>query len=188
MLSEETHTTLPRSIENPVIKDRVTFIRLAAETGGACTEVSVTLMPGGGTPLHYHKALTEMFEVVSGELGVEAARENHLLKPGSSVTVPPGTPHRFYNPGSEPVVFHTIITPGSSGFERSLRILYGLAADGLTDRKGLPRSLKHLAILADISDMHSTGILSLLDPLLRRLARKAKQSGEYEALIRRYCS
>ncbi len=176
-----------RTIVNPVIKDTVTFLETAAETGGKQTRVQVTLMPGGGTPPHYHKFLTETFEVISGNLGLEVDGKPVQLGEGKAVTVFPGMIHRFFNDGTEPVTFLTTITPGSRGFEQSLHILYGLAADGRTNKKAVPRSLTHLAIISDISDMHTTGFLALLNPLLRRLARKAKQSGAYTALVQRYC-
>lgn len=187
MIDEQLTTLLPRTIVNPVIQDRVTFISTAEETGDAYTAVSVRLMPGGGTPLHYHKILTETFEVTSGMLGLQAGREIRVLLPEDSYTVPPGVVHRFFNAGKEPVNFHTTITPGSEGFERSLRILYGLASDRLTNAKAMPRSLTHLAIIAHISDMHSPGVLSLSQPLLRYLVKRAQASGEYEALLRKYC-
>ena len=176
-----------RTIVNPVIRDTVTFLETAAETGGEQTRVQVTLMPGGGTPLHFHKVLTETFEVISGNLGLEVDGKPVQLGEGKAVTVFPGMIHRFFNDGAEPVLFLTTITPGSRGFEQSLHILYGLAADGRTNKKAVPRSLTHLAIISDISDMHTTGFLALLNPLLRRLARKAKKSGAYTALVQRYC-
>lgn len=188
MTDKKTANKLQRTIVNPVIQDQVTFISTADETGGAYTEVRVTLMPGGGTPPHIHKILTEQFSVLSGTLGLQLGQQDHLLLPGDWMTVPPGTVHRFYNGGCEPVTFHVLITPGSEGFERSLRILYGLAASGLTNNKAIPRSLTHLAVIADISDMHTAGRLRLLAPLMRRRLQKARQSGEYEALIHRYCN
>lgn len=184
---QETEQLPARTIYNPVIRDSVTFLNTAEETGGAFTEVAVTLMPGGGTPLHFHKILTERFEVISGTLSVIAGKKLHKLQAHDACTVLPGTRHRFFNAGSEPVVFHTIISPGSEGFERSLRILYGLAADGLTNTKAMPRSLTHLAVIAAISDMHTTGVTGMLAPLLHKKVQKAKESGEYEALISRYC-
>lgn len=187
MTEEIFPAALPRTIVNPVIQDRVTFIKTSDETGGAYTCVAVRLMPGGGTPRHYHKILTETFEVTSGVLGLEAGGKTHLLLPEEQFTVLPGVSHRFFNPGSEPVTFQTLITPGSEGFERSLRLLYGLAADGLTNNQAMPRSLTHAGVIAHISDMHTTGWLSLIQPLLRYLVRRAKISGEYEALLSRYC-
>ena len=176
-----------KKIVNPVIRDEVIFINTAAETNGAFTEVEVTLMPGGGTPLHFHRVLTETFIVLSGTLSVRLGRNELSLTVGESVMVTPGAVHRFFNKGTVPVVFRTIITPGSEGFEQSLHILYGLAGDGLTNRKAVPKSLKHLAVIAHISDMHTPGLLSLMTPVFRRIAAKAKQNGGMQALIDRYC-
>jgi hypothetical protein len=41
-----------RTIENPIIKDRVTFIRTSNETHGEVTEILVELAPGGGNEPH----------------------------------------------------------------------------------------------------------------------------------------
>lgn len=38
-----------RTLENPAIGDRVTFVKTAEETGGAFTGIVVELAPGGGT-------------------------------------------------------------------------------------------------------------------------------------------
>lgn len=187
MIAEQQSDAPLRTIVNPVIKDRVTFVATSHETQGSHTQLTVTLMPGGGTPMHYHKILTETFEVISGTLGLVVDGTPIRLQAGNAVTVFPGMVHRFYNDSDTPVQFQTTITPGSRGFEWSLRILYGLAADGRTTRKALPRSLTHLAIVSEISDMHTTGILSLMGPLLRRLASRARKNGTYDNLIRLYC-
>ena len=55
-----------QTIINPVIKDQVTFTQTAAATNGRITTLQVTLMPGGGTPMHYHKNFSETFVVVLG--------------------------------------------------------------------------------------------------------------------------
>ncbi|MBK9982159.1 MAG: hypothetical protein IPP15_06990 [Saprospiraceae bacterium] len=50
---------MKRTIVNPIIEDIVTSIQTAEESGGKITEAEITLMPGGGNPLHYHKTYSK---------------------------------------------------------------------------------------------------------------------------------
>jgi hypothetical protein len=95
--------------------------------------------------------------------------------------------HGFFNPTDKVIKFNVSLRPGHTGFENSLRILYGLAADGLTDKKSIPRSLKHTAIILCMSDMNLPGLFTVLFPLLKLIARRAKASGEEQRLIDKYC-
>lgn len=178
---------MKKTITNPVIKDQVTFTQTAQDTSGRITSLLVTLMPGGGTPLHYHKNFDETFVVVEGVLTLRIGREIKPLYAGQKLTVQPGQVHRFSNETDMPVAFTTVIVPGSTGFEYALRILYGLAADGETDKKGIPRNIITLAAVSAMSDMHPAGAGRLISPLFGLFNRIAKQSGITNKLIDRYC-
>jgi quercetin dioxygenase-like cupin family protein len=179
---------MKRTIINPAIKDVVTFLQTAEESGGQVTEAEITLMPNGENPLHYHKTYSETFTAVDGELGLKLGRKGtRILKPGETYTVEPRSLHCFFNPTNNEIKFNVKLRPGHSGFENSLRILYGLAADGLTNNKSIPKSLKHTAIIVCMSDMNVPGLLTFLYPLLKRMAKKAKTSGEEQKLIEKYC-
>mgnify|MGYP001156557903 CR=1 FL=1 len=177
-----------RVIENPLIKDRVTFIETAAETGGKFTLVQVELAPNGGNDLHYHKTFDETFTVLEGVLGIQLGKEILHLKKGESATAPIDSLHRFFNPSaSEKVVFNVLLQPGSAGFETTLQVAYGLARDGRTNRKGIPKSLYHMALIIQWSDTNLPGLFSWLEPVMRGLAKRAKQKGIDRALIAEYC-
>jgi hypothetical protein len=96
--------------------------------------------------------------------------------------------HRFFNPTAKEIKFNVKLKPGHTGFENSLRILYGMAADGLTNKNTIPKSLKHTAIIVCMSDMNVPGLLTLLYPFLKRIANKAKANGEEQKLIDTYCN
>ena len=66
--------------------------------------------------------------------------------PNDVVVVEPGTPHRFWNAGEEPVAFVCEIRPALR-FESLLETMFALAADGKTNRKGMPNPLR-LAVIA----------------------------------------
>lgn len=177
-----------RTIYNPVIKDSTTFIHTASETNNRFTEVEVTLMPAGGTPLHYHNHYSETFKVSQGELSIIFGNKAMVvLKPGSHYTVSKGTQHRFFNATGKPVVFKVLIEPGCAGFENALRIMYGLATDGHTNAKALPKSWKHIAVITNMSDMNSPGILSLIAPLFRWYAKSKAGQNTERLLLNRYC-
>lgn len=67
--------------------------------------VELVLEPGAvGPPLHYHRGFDEEFTVREGVLHVQLADGVVTVGPGESFLVEAGTPHRPFNPGSEPVV------------------------------------------------------------------------------------
>lgn len=177
-----------RTIENPVIGDRVTFVRRAQETGGSVTEILVELSPGGGNELHYHTSVTESFTALEGQLGIVSGKEIRLLSPGEMATVPPGTVHRFFNPSDQSVRFKGEVRPGRLGMERFIEIAYGLAADGHVNSKGYPNRLSHVALLMEMGDMRMPGMMFMLaTPVLHWIARRARRRGVEAALIEQYC-
>jgi hypothetical protein len=78
------------------------------------------------------------------------------------------------------------LSPGHEGFIKGIAILYGLAADGKTNKKGVPRSLTHLALFFSLADTIPTGGLSLLAPLFRWLAARARKRGMEKEPLEKY--
>lgn len=177
-----------RTIVNPLIKDKVTFIQTAAETQGERTLLRVELAPGGGNDLHYHKTFEEAFTVISGNLGIQLNRDIIELNAGESAIAPRGVSHRFFNlSDTYPAVFEVELLPASAGFETCLQVAYGLAADGLTSNSSAPKNLYHLALLVQWGDTNLPGIFRLLEPVLRLLGKRAIRRGMDQELIQRYC-
>lgn len=178
-----------RTLENPVIGDRVTFIRTSDETDGEVTEIVVELAPGGGNEPHYHTSFTETFTALEGGLGVQAGTEERVLQPGQTATVSPGTVHRFFNPSDQVVRFRGEARPGRLAQERFIEIAYGLASDGRVNRKGFPRKLSHIALLMELGDLRMPGrLFRIVEPVLRWVARRARARGVEQELIDRYCA
>ena len=71
--------------------------------------------------------------------------------------------------------------------ENFIKIIYSLAQDGLTDKKGKPNSFAHLATILVMSDSNAPGILSLLSPIIRMVARRAHKDGTEKWLLDKYC-
>ncbi len=170
---------LPRTIENPISGERVTFLATAEETNGEYTRIRTEISAGGrGTVLHYHLAYTEEFTVLEGTLNMCVGRGNErVLRKGESVFVPLKTPHRFWNASSEPAVFEVEIRPSRS-FEKALRAQSGLVADGRTNDKAVPKNLFELALIFELSESYITGLpLFLQTRLFGALARIARWRG-----------
>ena len=135
------------TIENPITGERIVFNKTSAETNGEAVEIEVYVRPGGiVAAAHVHPYPTERFEVVSGRLGMKLGRRKVEAGPNDVVVVEPGTPHKFWNAGEDELHFVAVVTPALQ-FERLLETMFGLAADGKTNRKGMPNPLR-LAVIA----------------------------------------
>jgi len=176
-----------RTIHNPILNDTVTFLRTSAESGGAITELEATVMPGGGNPPHFHGTYDETITVLEGVIRLKLASGVHDLSLGKSYVIKAGQVHSLSNATDAPARLRTQISPGNEGFENALRIMCGLASDGLYNQRKMPRSLQHLAICASISDTWLSGPLSWLNVPLRIVARLARWRGVEERLCLTYC-
>jgi mannose-6-phosphate isomerase-like protein (cupin superfamily) len=135
------------TIENPITGERIVFNKTSAETNGEAVEIEVYVRPGGVVAAaHVHPHQTERFEVVSGRIGMKLGRRSLEAGPNDIVVVEPGTPHKFWNAGDDELHFVTVVKPALQ-FERLLETMFGLAADGKTNRKGMPNPLR-LAVIA----------------------------------------
>ena len=136
------------TIHNPVTGERITFLATAADTDGDAVVIETVVQPDGFVAAaHVHPAQSERFAVKSGQLGLKVGRQKLTLAAGEVVTVEPGTRHRFWNAGEEPVSFVCEIRPALQ-FESLLETMFALAADGKTNRKGMPNPLR-LAVIAN---------------------------------------
>jgi mannose-6-phosphate isomerase-like protein (cupin superfamily) len=178
---------IPRRIFiNPVYKDRVIVLKTSEETGGTYSLGQLEIYPGGGNQMHTHSAFEETFTAVKGRLGVVMNKKKYFLMPGESITIPLHTPHHFFNSSKEPVTCHIKFVPGHDNFVKGLAIGYGLAADGKTNKTGVPKSLTHLSLLIDLTDTKPTGLFSIFFPLFKKLALKARKSGTEQKLLEKY--
>jgi quercetin dioxygenase-like cupin family protein len=136
------------TIHNPVTGERITFLATSRDTDGEAVVIETVVQPHGCVAAaHVHPSQSERFAVKSGTLGLKTGRTKHTLGPGQVVTVEPGTAHRFWNAGDEPVRFVCEVRPAVQ-FESLLETMLALAADGKTNRKGMPNLLR-LAVIAN---------------------------------------
>ena len=148
MNSVPTSIRAGETIENPVTGERVTFLRTAGNTGGELVEIEVAIDPDGAVAAaHVHPYQSERFEVLEGTLEFRRGREKVVAGPGAVVTVPAGAVHSFRNAGETTARFRCEVRPALQ-FERFLQTMFGLAAAGRTNKKGMPSPLR-LAVIAN---------------------------------------
>jgi mannose-6-phosphate isomerase-like protein (cupin superfamily) len=171
---------LPRTIENPIAGERVTFLATAEETNGEYVKIRNEASAGAqGVVMHYHRAYTEAFKVLKGRLDVcVGTEENHLvLAEGQSAFVPLSTAHRFWNSSTEPVIFEVEIRPARN-FEKAIRAQFGLVGEGKTNEKAIPKNLFELALIYELSESYIVGMpLFLQKGIFGALARIARWRG-----------
>jgi len=179
-------TVQQRRIYSPVQRDAAIFLETVGESGGRRTFAEVELAPGGGNAPHRHLTFSERFVCIEGELTVRADGLLHVLQPGDEALAKPGVVHNFANETDEMVRFQVELNPGHRGFEQALQIAYGLAEDGLTNDKGIPKNLVQAAVLMELGETRVVGPIRMLVPLLKVLARWGRRRGVDAALVERY--
>lgn len=73
-----------------------------------------TLPPGGETILHLHREAEEIYYFVSGSGRMRLGSDEAEVTVGDAVVIPPGTPHKLWNPGPEPLVLLCCCAPAYS--------------------------------------------------------------------------
>ncbi len=135
------------SIENPVTGERIVFRQTSHETGGEAGVIETYVKPNGFVAAaHVHPSQEERFQVLRGSVGFKIGRRKVVAGPGQRITVPAGTPHKFWNAGEDVAQFVCEIRPALQ-FESLLETMFALAADGKTNRKGMPNPFR-LAVIA----------------------------------------
>jgi mannose-6-phosphate isomerase-like protein (cupin superfamily) len=75
------------------------------------TLAEATLPPGKETLEHYHPQTEEIYTFISGSGQMRLGEEMAPVKAGDTVLIAPGTPHKLWNPGSEPLVLLCCCVP-----------------------------------------------------------------------------
>jgi quercetin dioxygenase-like cupin family protein len=134
-------------LENPVTGEVLVFHRTAEETNGESVLVETIVRAHGFVAAaHVHPHQTERFEVLEGLLGLRVGDQELVARPGDVAVVAPGTPHRFWNAGEDEARFLCEVRPALK-FESLIETMFTLAAEGKTNRKGMPNPLR-LAVIA----------------------------------------
>lgn len=135
-------------IENPIAGERVTFLRRRDDTDGELVELELVAEPfAAGPPEHVHDHQEERFEILAGSVTGTLDGKPFTATAGDSLVVSAGTPHQWWNDGEEELRARVEVRPALEIAE-FLETVYGLAADGKTNAKGIPNPLQ-MAVIAD---------------------------------------
>jgi mannose-6-phosphate isomerase-like protein (cupin superfamily) len=88
------------------------FYITAEDSGGALSMWVEHVPPGAGPPMHVHHREHEVFHVLAGKVLFACGEDRAEIAPGGVVMIPPGTPHTFFNVGTEPGRLMVTIAPG----------------------------------------------------------------------------
>lgn len=85
-------------------------------TGNSANQslAEATLPPGGDTQEHYHRVTEEIYFFTAGEGRLRLGDEETEVAPGDTVVIPPGTRHKLWNTGNEPLTLLCCCAPAYS--------------------------------------------------------------------------
>ena len=105
-------------LEPFITADGSTIRELAGPAWTAARHQSLaeaTLEPGGETAEHYHPRAEELYYFVAGEGRMRLGRQDPAaVATGDCVVIPPGTPHKLWNTGEQPLVLLCCCAPAYS--------------------------------------------------------------------------
>jgi quercetin dioxygenase-like cupin family protein len=140
------------TVENPVTGERFTFTHTAASTDGELLAFDFALRPGGSVPIpHVHPVQTERFEVTAGTMRFRVGLRTVIAGPGDVVEVQPGVMHSFANAGEDEARLLVEVRPALA-MEEMFADVVEMARAGRMTRRGLPRNVLDLALLARTYD------------------------------------
>jgi quercetin dioxygenase-like cupin family protein len=168
-------------IEDPVLRQRLSFTRTTDPDGTEVLHVETWVDPGGGVTPHVHPGMEERFEVLAGTASFLAGRTWTKAAAGDTVVVPAQTRHAYRNDSGGTVHMVCHVRPASS-LQAFLEEVAALSRAGRIGRWGLPTSPGALLDGAALAHRHRDMVTlqfppmpprpvqRLLFPLLARLA------------------
>jgi mannose-6-phosphate isomerase-like protein (cupin superfamily) len=100
-----------------ITKDGSTIREVAHPAWTAARNQSLaeaTVPPGGETDEHYHPRSEEIYFFTAGTGRMRLGDEEAEVRAGHCVVIPPGIPHKLFNPGGEPLVLLCCCAPAYS--------------------------------------------------------------------------
>ena len=100
-----------------ITKDGSEIRELAGTPTGNSVNQSLaeaTVPAGGETEAHYHGVTEEIYLFTAGSGRMKLGDEETEVSAGDMVVIPPGTPHKLWNAGSEPLKLLCCCAPAYS--------------------------------------------------------------------------
>jgi quercetin dioxygenase-like cupin family protein len=176
--------------ENPATGIRAVIQVGTEETEGERVVVDLYVRKcGAGSVLHMHPVIHERLTVVSGRVGLALNGVISIAEVGSTIEIPPGQAHRWWNAGIYEAQVRMDIQPAAR-FEDLMRNLIGLAQDGKTDTTGMPNLLQLALLAREFKDVirflkPSRFVQEVFFSMLVPLARLLGYKGSYSTYLSR---
>lgn len=136
-----------RVIENPVSKERFSFLPAGGDAARHRFRMEVTVPAGAvSPPRHIHRREQESFTLLDGEITVLTGRDSVVLRAGDSYQVPPGQAHTWHNAGHGAAQMMVEFRPAGA-MQSFFETFCGLAGEGACDDRGQPPLLQVAASL-----------------------------------------
>jgi mannose-6-phosphate isomerase-like protein (cupin superfamily) len=139
------------TLDSPPIRQRITFTRTAADTGGRELRLEAVMAPGSFIPPHLHLHQDESFEVLSGCASFWVGGRKVVAESGESVVIPARVAHRFSNRSNADVHVYATLRPAlrvEDLFER----LFRLGAENRVNRMGAPNPRTTAALIREFRE------------------------------------
>ena len=158
-------------VEDPVLKQRLSFRRTTDPDGEDVLHVEIWVDPGGGVTPHIHPALEERFEVLEGNPSFLSGRSWSTAAPGETVVVPPGARHAYRNRSGETAHMVCYARPPST-LQEFLEETVALSRAGKITRHGLPRGFAGLRDGLSLAKRHRDMVVLLFPPMPPRFVQR----------------
>jgi mannose-6-phosphate isomerase-like protein (cupin superfamily) len=159
-------------VEDPVLRQRLSFSRTNDPDGAETLHVEIWLEPGGGVTPHVHPALEERFEVLSGMPSFLSGRRWRTAAAGETVVVPAGTRHAYRNRGDETVHMVCHARPPST-LQEFLEEAAALSRAGkIATRWALPTGIGALRDGLAMAERHRDMAVLLFPPMPPRFLQR----------------
>lgn len=171
----------PEVISNPITGEVIKVLESTPEV----FRMEFVLLPHGAVAASHAHPVQQTIEARIGTLHTSVEGTRHVLQPGQAVTIAAGQTHAQWNPADTEVWAIEEYRPAGRMHD-FFRVLFGMARDGLTDKKGVPRPLLASALFAEFRDSVLPGrrIDRILLAAIRPLARLAGSDRVIQAYLR----
>jgi quercetin dioxygenase-like cupin family protein len=156
-------------INNSITKEKMLFLKTAADTDGQLLEIEMTVGPGGFVAgEHLHPELEERFQILAGKIDLSIDGRREIVAAGEERVVPKNTRHVWKNGSNEELKVILQFRPAGT-MEYFLESVFALAEAGKTNAQGLPHPLQVAVLFREFrGDMKVPN--PFLDFLLKILA------------------
>jgi quercetin dioxygenase-like cupin family protein len=174
--------------ENPISGERAVVLIDPLDHPQRVLVSHLYVEPGGRVAVaHRHPVARERFHVLHGAVGFMIDGAERVLGPGEEAEVPPETLHDWWQVGEDTAQVLVEVDPGDR-FVEMVGTMFGLARDGKSDGKGLPRPLQLAVTVRGFRDVMVIAspppwVQSLLFGALAPIGRLVGRRPSYERYL-----